>query len=265
MSTKDISKTPIEGGRTYHSKIKRRESSQHERRQVHTSICASHMDPDFFDNKFLPERKKVSKNFFDKLNPVERWMDKRIGKPWNKTYCLLKTKFDSRTTAGHHIVYDHIIQDVWISLDHSNKIVKYYRYYVDSYGVLRKTPSRCKENDDLINRLDAEKRRVEKWLDKRMIGKIGNILFWYCPTVRSHVENFDWWVGKYNTFYYSFSPRFVKNDRLNGNDIEFFTKLSPHHKETLLKFSKIISTCQCIHEARHHDVDGRCRIVNCNC
>lgn len=271
MSKKNIARTAIEGGRTGYSKHERRESSQHERANVRTIISGAHGDPEVFDDVMLPKRKKVYKDFDDKLNPVERWLDSRVGKSWNKTYSLLKEKFDSRTTAGRHIVYDHMLRDIWMSPDYSDRHAQYHRYYVDNRGILRKMPSWRKQNEEIYKKLADEKVRIEKWLEHRMIGKVGNVLYWYNPTVCSFVHKFDWYDGRYNAPYYGsggliypLDVRFIRGDRLSGKDIEFFTKLSPNHKNILLKHAKTLASCSCIH-AVHHHIAGECRIMGCKC
>lgn len=240
MSTKNISRTPLEGGRYSYNKYERRKSSKYERIRANNIITGSHNDVDSIDDVVIPTRKKIQKEFQDKISPIERWMDDRVGKPWNKTYSLLKERFDPRTTAGRHIVYDHILKNVWLSSDHSYELVKYYRYYVDADGILRKNTSLREEYKKIAKHSSEEKIKIEEWLAYRMIGKIGNVLYWYNPTVKSHMRKFDWWTGKYNRtqtdgFMFVFEPRFIRNDRLSGADIEFFTKLLPHHKDVLLR------------------------------
>jgi hypothetical protein len=270
MSKKNISKTAIEGGRTFRSKDLRRESSQTERSNVNAMIAGQHGYAESFDDLNFPKRKKVYKDFFDRLSPVERWLDSRVGKSWNKTYSMLRDKFDSRTTAGRHIINDHILRDIWPFPNYSDSLARYRRYYVDDQGILRKAPSLRKEREEAYNKLKEERIRIEKWLEHRMIGKIGNVLYWYNPTVRSYNDKFDWYEGRYNTAYgtshfiYPSDMRFIRGNRLNGRDIEFFTKLAPNHKDVLLKHSKTLGACNCIHAVHHHN-DGECRIDGCKC
>lgn len=274
MSKKNIARTAIEGGRSGYSKHERRESSQHERVKVRAMIAASHGDPEAFDDVVIPKRRWAFKDFQDKLSPVRKWMDDRVGKSWNKTYSLMKQKFDSRTTAGRHIIYDHMLRDVWMSSDYSDNYAKYHRYYVDDQGILRKMPSWRKDNAKVAEKLRVEKIEVEQWLDKRLIGKIGNVLYWYNPTVRGYDIKFDWYGGKYNypgygsfassSYIYPVENRYLRGDRLTGRDIEFFTKLDPNHKEILLKHSNVLGACNCVH-AVHHHYGGECHIPGCKC
>ncbi len=271
MSKKNLGGTAIEGGRSSYNKWDRRESSQLERVNVRNLIAGQHGYAESFDDVNFPVRKKVYKDFDDKLNPVERWMDSRVGKSWNKTFSLIKEKFDSRTTAGRHIINDHIIRDVWPFPNYFDRFARYRRYYVDDYGILRKTPSWRKESEEVAKKLQEEKVRIEKWLNYRMIGKIGNVLYWYNPTVHRNYK-FDWYSGKYNEPSYGYGSglaypaevRYIRIDRLSGKDIEFFTKLADIHKDILLKHSKTLGACNCIHAVQHHYA-GECRIPGCKC
>lgn len=264
MSKKKLERTAIEGGRTGYSKHDRRESSQIERSNVRTFIAGSHGDPEIFDEVSIPKRKKVYKDFNDKLNPVERWIDSRVGYSWNKTHSLLKTKFDSRTTAGRHIINDHILGTIWLSADRTEELAKYHRYFVDQRGILRKTPSYKEKYEKLNKEMAAEKTSIIKWMDYRMISKEGNVLYWYIPTVKYYSLKFDWYTGKYDARDMYSYPRFIKSERLSGADIQFFTKLYPQHKKILLLHSEFITSCKCNHGVNHH-YKGVCQIYDCKC
>ncbi len=265
MSKKNISKSAIEGGRAHHNKWRRRHSSKTERANMHTFISSIQGDYESFDEFSLPKRKKVYKEFTDKLSPLERWLDTRVGKSWNKTYSLIKERFDSRTTPGRHIINDHILRDVWRSLDKTTPVAKYHKYFVDTGGILRKTPSYRKEYEEIHQKMQEEKSRIQSWLNSRMIGKVGNVLYWYTPTVTPATPlKFDYYLGRYDDRDIYFVPRFLRSERLRGDDIDFFTKLFPFHKEALLKNSDILTRCTCNHGIQQH-LGGLCQIPECKC
>lgn len=273
MSKRNLSKSAIEGGRAHNNKWRRRHSSKTERANMHTFISSIQGDYESFDEFSLPKRKKVYKEFTDKLSPLERWLDTRVGKSWNKTYSLIKERFDSRTTPGRHIINDHILRDVWRSLDKTTPLAKYHKYFVDAGGILRKTPSYRKEYEEIHQKMQEEKSRIQNWLNGRMIGKVGNVLYWYIPTVNSTLLEFDWYLGRYNICYhrktnggfvFAYDTRFLRSERLRGGDIDFFTKLFPFHKEALLKNSDILTRCTCNHGIQQH-LGGLCQIPECKC
>jgi hypothetical protein len=246
MSKKNLSKSAIEGGRTGFSKFERRSSTQYERAENRNLIAKSHNDPDYFDDKVNPIRDKASKHFNDKLNPVKKWLASRVGYSWNKTYSILKEEFNSRTVAGRHIIYDHILRDVWRAPDRTDRLAKYYSFYVDLRGILRKNPKYRQTNDINYQQLKSERIAIEQWLHYRLIGKVGNVLYWYDPTIVRLSINFDWYDGKYLPSAFALNPlNFIKGRRLSGKDIQFFTKLNVHHKTTLLKSSDLLTRCDC--------------------
>lgn len=259
MSKKNLSRTIIEGGRTKRSKYYRENCIGSERTAVRTIISGSHGDSDFFDDVVIPKRDKSSKDFYDRLSSVERYLDSRVGKSWNKTFSYLKENFDIRTTAGRHLIYDHVLNDIAFSKEKHSLYDKIARYYVDKSGILRKNP-KSKYNPE--ERAKKEK-EIREWLSGRMIGKVGNVLYWYNATTKIGSLVFNFYYGRYESEAWLF-PRFIQGERLKGKDIEFFTKLDPFYKDALLKNSKILTRCVCVHPIQHH-VGGMCQIPDCKC
>lgn len=137
MSTKNISRSAVEGGRATRSSDERKESTNKERAQVRD--WAAHLD-DFESERadLVPQRKKVRKEFTDKLNPCYRWLASRSGKPWSKVYKELKAKFDTRTLSAWHIVNQHMLTSVQgAGTLRDGEPVGEHRFYVDKVGLLR--------------------------------------------------------------------------------------------------------------------------------
>src|SRR5262245_32814527 len=104
MSTKYLARTVIEGGRARYNRYERRHSNSSERRKetvVSTQLLRSE-EPGM---AVYPVRKVVYKGFRDKLSPAERWLESQVGRPWSKVRSELFARFDTRTTAGRHIVF----------------------------------------------------------------------------------------------------------------------------------------------------------------
>lgn len=132
MATKNLARTVIEGGRTSFSKWGRRaENGAQRRRSRRTSgALVAGVDADF---TIYPVRKRVWREFNDKLGPAKRWLATQVGRPWNQTRSELFARFDIRTTPGRHIVFEHLLPEVegrrsWSRRD----------YVVDRFGILRK-------------------------------------------------------------------------------------------------------------------------------
>src|SRR5208283_712740 len=106
MSTKNLARTVIEGGRTGHNKWKRRNSHAENRAAEHNYLQDITLDPDSYDEFDVAPLKHVRKDFDDKLGPIYRWLSQQVGRPWDEVRADVTKEFDTRTTAGRHIVYD---------------------------------------------------------------------------------------------------------------------------------------------------------------
>ncbi len=114
MSTKRLSRTAIEGGRTGYSKNERRQSHRDERTYVRSEL--SKIKNGSQGDVVLDRRETVYVSFADKLGPAKRWLERQVGRPWDEVYASLKKAFDPRTTAGRHLVYDHMLPWVFGSM-----------------------------------------------------------------------------------------------------------------------------------------------------
>ncbi len=111
MAKKNLSRSVLEGGRRPYNKYERRHSSKDERVAVRTFTNKAKLaDPD--DLAPPAKRQAVRKEFTDKLGPVYRWLDKQCGKNWGKVFSELCENYDTSTTLGRHIVYQHILPEV---------------------------------------------------------------------------------------------------------------------------------------------------------
>jgi hypothetical protein len=189
MATKKLSRTAIEGGRYGRNKWERRYSSREERARERAYLDKVTKDPECADEDFIVGRTKVYKDFKDRLGPVRRWLESQVDRPWSAVRSELFEKFDTRTTAGRHIVYDHLLSQVndtlsgWDSRGHiaSNQTSWYPRYpdyYVDQGGILRKGAIRESNYYPVELTLLQE---AGKWLAGRMIGEKGGKLHWFVP------------------------------------------------------------------------------------
>lgn len=72
MSTKDISRSALEGGRANYNKYERNESHRHERSRTKVWLDSVRVDDDAAEGSAPQPRNPVSKGFTDKLNPCYR-------------------------------------------------------------------------------------------------------------------------------------------------------------------------------------------------
>jgi hypothetical protein len=93
-----------------------------------------------WDDAELPRRRKAYKSFADKLSPAARWLEARVGRPWSKVKAEILAKLDTRSLAGRHIVYDHLLPSRWRVSD--SWWVARRVFFVDAHGILRLAPRR---------------------------------------------------------------------------------------------------------------------------
>ena len=139
MSTKDISRSALEGGRASSNKYDRNQSHQRERARAKTWLVQAKYDPELYDSEDPEDRPKVSKEFTDKLNPCYRWLVSRCGRPWSEVFQEIKTTFDTRKLSAWHIVNQHMITEVagaGTSADATAKW-RYQRFEIDTDDILR--------------------------------------------------------------------------------------------------------------------------------
>lgn len=240
MSTKNLSRTVIEGGRHNYNKWERRESHKETRAALKAYLSEVEEDPEnWYDYDIEPTR-PVRKEFTDKLSPMYRWLHAQVGRPWNDVRSEVAEKFDTRTTAGRHIVYDHLIQSVEVTPD-----LRYGRYYygpedyttsyhkndfyVDDEGILRAKTMVSRKKYYTVPRFDTQ--HIANWLGARCVGKVGNKLFWFTPTGKpnkhrnlKHKETWtsSWggkkaWYRTYNNLRYYYLHREPVYKYENGN------------------------------------------------
>lgn len=174
MSTKDLSRTVIEGGRDAYNRWDRRNSNARERvaaRQLSRGLCRAVE----LDDVVYGGRQKVYRGFRDKLRPAMRWLESQVGRPWNKVWGELVARFDTRTTAGRHIVFDHLLPEV-------EGPFPYRGFRVDRRGLLKKMPPRPRRTRPAREPLGEPHEEIERWLAGRAIATVGSAPYWFVPT-----------------------------------------------------------------------------------
>src|SRR5208337_231027 len=139
MATRSLARTVIEGGRCGYYKSECNESIRGERAANRVYLRAVANDPEHAEDHVEPRRKVVSVCFKDKLHPIYKFLDSKVGRDWNTVRSELFAKFDTRTTPGRHVLFDHLLRDVRESLEPLDH--EYAKYFVDAEGTL------CKEKD----------------------------------------------------------------------------------------------------------------------
>ncbi|HEY6558735.1 MAG TPA: hypothetical protein VI072_15735 [Polyangiaceae bacterium] len=189
MSTKNLARTVIEGGRAGYNKFERRHSNATQRTREREIEQALLNDADR-DEYAFPCRETVYRGFADKLSPAERWLERQIDRPWNKVQSEMFQRFDTRTTAGRHIVFCHLLRMVDLGTDGS----RWYRYeiFVDAYGILRRARHRHRVYASPERRapLPEPRQRLLQFLSGRRVAQVGSHFYWYTPTAAGRFRQY---------------------------------------------------------------------------
>jgi hypothetical protein len=190
MSTKNLARTIIEGGRHRGNKWDRRNSHAEERARVRNYIKEVELDRENYEEYDPEPIQHVYKGFDDKLGPIYRWLRRQVGRPWDEVRADVAKEFDTRTTAGRHIVHDHMLRSVQTSPEAHHRYS--YRpedpttsysdhdYYVDHEGILRKKRYLGRRHyRDQVPYWNTN--QLANWLNGRIVGKVGNKFFWFFP------------------------------------------------------------------------------------
>lgn len=180
MSTKNLARTVIEGGRRPHNRFERRRSHGVERASAHAVTRRLHAGLDA-DLAVFPSRPQVWKSFDDKLGPARRWLRSQAGRPWDVVRSELFARFDTRTTAGRHIVFDHLLQEV-----RPFPFNPYRRreLWISTHGILRYEP-RSRTRGPSYGRwgqLPEPEAVLRQWLAGRRVIEQGVRLYWLVGT-----------------------------------------------------------------------------------
>jgi hypothetical protein len=146
MSTKNLARTVIEGGRTGHSKYLRRRSLRYWRRDNRRLCKALGDDIDAWGEAELPIRERFWEDIShaDRVNPCERFLISRAGRPWNEVRSEICHRFDRRKLAGMHVTNDHLLNRVQV--DYESYAIRYWwrsggpKFWVTDDGILRHNP-----------------------------------------------------------------------------------------------------------------------------
>lgn len=199
MSKKNLARTAIEGGRANGNKWERR-NSHAEQRAASRDFCNKiKLDPEFGEDESIEVIDKVYQAFTDKLSPMFRWLRSKVGSSWADVRSEITEKFDARTTAGRHILFDHLLSsviDTQSGFDERGFIVdpaidaikahpgprytyrRFHEFYVDQQGILCETPKRKRTYERIT---EQDYFIAGQWLNGRMIINKGGVLSWVLP------------------------------------------------------------------------------------
>jgi len=153
MARRSIAKTAIEGGRRKSCRI-REEQEDSKERAAYKMYCRSAT----YDEEAVEPRSialgghwtgRKNRDFADKLGPLRRWLEARVGKPWDKIKSEVISRFDSNSLAGRHAL-GHL--EGFVTLPNApyswmrRKSAPYPgSLFVDSKGILQQAPKTAEQ------------------------------------------------------------------------------------------------------------------------
>ena len=139
MSTKDISRSAVEGGRYSYNKFERNESHRHERARAKVWLDKVRLDAEAAEGSDPVPRNKVHKGFTDNLGPCYGWLASRCGSRWDDVRSKLAGTFDTRKLSAWHIVNQHMLTEVEGAGTTSDALGRFrsQRFWIDDEGLLQ--------------------------------------------------------------------------------------------------------------------------------
>jgi hypothetical protein len=175
MSTKNLARTVIEGGRTGYSRFMRRHSHAVERAHAH-QVERRLAGADALDDVLFEPRKIAYRGFSDKLGPAWRWLRSQVGRPWDKVRSELFARFDARTTPGRHILFGHMLAEV--DQGTQTRFAPYYRFRVSRHGILQNVETQRYRSTYRKPPLPEPESELRAWLGGRRVARREQRLYW---------------------------------------------------------------------------------------
>ena len=231
MATKSLARSVIEGGRSFYNSFERRDSHRAVRAFARDRLLEARLEPEGVDDTFFAPPQRVRRVFHDELGPAYRFLDSRVGRPWDETRSLLVQRFDARTTAGRHVLFDHLFRE--IAHEESAPDARWSRYWVDVHGRLQRKERR-RHRPHFVPRPPLE------WLGRRKLGRIGSLLAWFVPT-RDADRVAVIWTGRALEYVLPTGTLvgFRQARALDARERAFFEALAPAVQTVLLATSPV--------------------------
>jgi hypothetical protein len=182
MSTKDISRSAVEGGRYSYNKYERNESHRHERSRAKAWIDKVRVDDEIAEGSDPVPRNKVHKGFTDNLGPCYGWLASRCGERWDDVRSSLAGTFDTRKLSAWHIVNQHMLTEVEGAGTTSDALNRYssQRFWIDDDGLLQDRGKRYYRRSAKAVYTGPSEAAVLAYADGRKVisGLYGDTLWW---------------------------------------------------------------------------------------
>jgi hypothetical protein len=186
MSTKDISRSAVEGGRYNYNKHERNESHRHERARTKVWLDQIRFDDEAAEGSDPVPRNKVAKGFTDNLGPCYGWLASHCGERWDDVRSKLAGTFDTRKLSAWHIVNQHMLTEVEGAGTTSDAFTRYrsQRFWIDDDGLLQDRGKRYYRRSTKPDYTGPSEAAVLAYADGRKVTSsfhAGAAIWWALP------------------------------------------------------------------------------------
>jgi hypothetical protein len=174
------------------------------------------VDPDDLPSRVsIREKGRNQKFSTDYLTPIERFLGKNVGKPWDNVYSEIREQLNPTTTMQYHVL-QHIPDFVELNpmpvslpgrrksayLDHEGHTLRQ-KYYVDPHGYLRRTDPKWRsvvwwENFNRVGKMEARKLGNRNF--RKIQGRWWEITLERLPKAFVEFHRTPYVRGKYDKF-----------------------------------------------------------------
>ncbi|NQV90096.1 hypothetical protein HQ487_01665 [Candidatus Uhrbacteria bacterium] len=170
-----------------------------------------------------------------RASPIERWLVSQVGRQWDEIFSDLCHM--TKTGGRSHRLKELLLRQV----NRDSKNLNWHGHlhlYIDEVGALQQMPRTPRRN-----RQNRQGMHVDTWMNDRLIGQVGETLFWFVP---KYVDQpvLAWTKDKNLVISHwerdIFSHR--QDQRLTQTEITFFATLPAWQREKILKDSPVHKT-----------------------
>jgi hypothetical protein len=192
-------------------KWERRETYHRDRMQERVFCQEAKLDPSVAEKTDIAKSEPMwGKGWTGYWRPMSRWLQSRLGQPWNQVYSEIVGLLKQYTSTNNiDEIKDYLLRLVNLTDDYlcrykntadPNTSHHKWDFYVDDNGILRKkkyVPLR------IYIKCRYTTQQIAKWLNGRVIGYKGQKLYWFIPLDSENIRSV-WGVG-YNYCDYGYS------------------------------------------------------------
>lgn len=220
MSKKKLSKTYLERGKDRSDSYFAKHSHSESRAKQRDLLVEIIKDPASSDELCFDDVVGSGMGSFKLLSssntaPIDRWLESKVGQTWSDVRSEAVEKFGKSTSVPEFTAINYILSKVndtssgFDANGYDASGPNYFQgYYVESDILKKRIKTRRKKSENIS---EDHIRSVENWLQGRMVGEKGGVLYWIVPSSgewkASWTEEKQWsyhFSNKLGLYYYNY-------------------------------------------------------------